>query len=799
MTILFFCNLNTGKLGAFENLLLEIGRRLTAGGDRLVVIFGAPPFGPVPEALKEAGISWDYIKGWAGEAGHPRAWRFVLPALAAIRRFQPELVAVHFGNEFPTLVAALMSKCFMKRSPIWVWHQRQQIEDPSFITRRLSRIRTLGLVVHHYVVSYEGGRKSLQARNVKPEKITRIYNAVPEYVSGRSPGWLKQELCLTADAVVAVNVGWLVPRKRIDISIRAFAKVAQKLPNSHLLVVGDGSERGALEAKVRALGMETRIHFLGARNDVRDILSQADCLVHSSIAETCTNVVLESMAAGIPAVIMNAGAATEQIDDGVSGYVVGAHDEQALADRLEEVMSNSMIRKTMGSAALQKWKTPFNLDVTAAEHADLYRHLLGKVCLSRRPIKTLSLCNLIPLKMGAFERLLAAIGQEFKNAGDEFVVTLSGKPIEPVAELLRTKHVRWEVVDGWAYGPDKVNAWGFVVPALRLLRRENPDVVIVNFGNELPLLVTVLLARLMGMGKVKWIWQQHQQIKDPGWIEKRLSRLRLLNLSVDHFVAVYRGGFESLRKRGIPADKITIIHNAVTPYTPSQPKGWLRKELGIPPDEILMVTIGSLIPRKRIDFLLRACAPLRAEGSVVGCQVDQLLNEQLVGSPLTTQQLDNLTTKLPPWRLLIIGEGPDREQLESLSRDLGIAHQVHFLGLRNDIREMLPECDLYVHASSAETCTYALTESMAAGIPAVVLDAGAAKEQIQDEVSGYVLDAVDAEVFASRVRELMENMEKRAEMGRAAEARWRENFTMDVSASAYHHLYRRLGAREGKG
>jgi glycosyltransferase involved in cell wall biosynthesis len=76
-----------------------------------------------------------------------------------------------------------------------------------------------------------------------------------------------------------------------------------------------------------------------------------------------------------------------------------------------------------------------------------------------------------------------------------------------------------------------------------------------------------------------------------------------------------------MRKRGIPAIKITVIHNAVTSYAPERPKGWVREEFGIGPDEVILVTIGSLIPRKLIDFLLRACAALGTEGKVVGCQV----------------------------------------------------------------------------------------------------------------------------------------------------------------------------------
>jgi glycosyltransferase involved in cell wall biosynthesis len=773
MTVLFFCNLKTGKLGAFENLLLEIGRRLTVGGDRLVVIFGSPPFGPVPEALQGAGISWDYIPNWAEKAGHPRAWRFVLPALSVIRRYKPDLVAVHFGNEFPTLVTTLLCKCLMKRAPIWVWHQRQQIESPDLLTKRVSRIRLLSLAVDHFVVPYDGGRESLRARGVSPTSITRINNAVSEYVSLRPQGWLKQELHLSENAVVAVNVGWLVHRKRIDVTIRAFAKVAQTQPDAILLVVGEGPLRKELEALVSSCGLEERVRFLGARNDVRDILAQCDCLVHSSSAEACVNVVTEAMAAGIPAVIMDAGAAREQVIDGNSGYVVGVHDEGALGVRLEEVMRSRETRERMGAAARQRWHQLYNLEITAVEHCDLCRHLLARLHSSKISIKTLFFCNLISLKMGAFEKLLGAIAQEFRNGGDEFVVVFSGEPITPVAEFLRASGVRWQVLSKWAHGPGKERAWGYVLPALQLIRRERPDVAVVHFGNELPTLTAILLARLMGFWKIKWVWQQDQQIRDPGIIEKRLSRMRLLNSVANHFVAMYEGGRESMRKRGIPADKITVIHNAVAPFTPVRLKGWLRQEFGIGSDEVILVTIGSLIPRKRIDFLLRACAALGTEGKVVGCQ-------------------DNPTTKLPPWRLFVIGEGSEREQLEAITRELGISDHVHFLGLRNDIREILPESDIYIHAALSEASTYSIAESMAAGIPAVVVDAGAAKEQIQDGVSGYVLGNADVEAFSSRVRELMEDVSKRTEMGRMAEARWRSKFTMDVSASVYHRLYRRL-------
>ena len=363
---------------------------------------------------------------------------------------------------------------------------------------------------------------------------------------------------------------------------------------------------------------------------------------------------------------------------------------------------------------------------------------------------------------------------------------------------------------------EKVHPWGFVLPALRLLRQERPDVAVVHFGNELPTAATILLARLTGLGKIKWIWQQDQHIHDPGRIGKRLSRLRLLSFFADHFVAVYEGGRESMKKRGIPADKITVIHNSVAPHTPIRPKGWLRKELGIGPDEVLLVTNGSLIPRKRIDFILRACAELgrgggmvdgswlRVEGGSRGRGERQTLGTKealptdhcsptTYHLPPTTYHLPHTTCPPPPWRLLVIGEGPERERLAALAAELGIAGRAHFLGLRNDVRDILAESDLYLHASLAEAGTYAICESMSVSIPGVVTEAGAAREQIIDGVTGWVLPPDDLEGFASRIELLMTESKTRCEMGRLAHKRWHERYRVEVAAEKFYELYARLG------
>ena len=504
-------------------------------------------------------------------------------------------------------------------------------------------------------------------------------------------------------------------------------------------------------------------------------------------------------------------------------------------------------------------------------------------------MKTLLFCNLIPLKTGAYEALLAAIGQEFRKSGDEYVVVFSGDPIPEVADSLRAASVRWHVMREWvggggellscsvdkllSEGPagsrpsttqqlnnlttvtgEKVHPWGFVLPAVRLICLERPDVVAVHFGNEMPTLAASLLCRLIGWRSriisllttqqlnnsatfhpPRWVWEQDQQIQDPGKISRWASKLRIMGLGVDRYLAVYEGGRQSMLKRGIPVEKITVIHNSVAPYTPLRPKGWLRGELLVNgyslsvmgntnnkepitnknDHEVILVTNGSLIPRKRIDFILKACALLQKEKSfeqkpakpakgevgdacgekphALDFEMHPTAGEAYTPQPpLRSSRASVQNLNFANWRLLVIGEGPERERLAALAAELGIADRVHFLGLRNDVREILPECDIYLHASKAETCTYAVTESMAAGVPAVMLNAGAAKEQIENGVTGFVFDEVDPGLFAACLSDLMVNPVRRSEMGRLAKCRWVERFLVERAAASYCKMYGKL-------
>jgi len=379
-------------------------------------------------------------------------------------------------------------------------------------------------------------------------------------------------------------------------------------------------------------------------------------------------------------------------------------------------------------------------------------------------MKVLHFCNLIPNKTGAYESLLAAIGKEFHAHGDELVMAFAGGPIPPVAEALREQGVKWRIIDGWSDGRGGERPWRFCRPALRLLRKERPDVATVHFGNELPSLLVRTLAP-HGPKRTRWIWEQDQQIRDPSALTARVSRIRLLGCGFDRLVAVYDGGRDSLLRRRVPAGRIEVIYNAVGDYEPARKPGWLREELGLGANDIAVVTTGWLVARKRIDFVLKA------------------FSATLLGTRHTV-------------RLIVLGGGPLRGALEREAAELGVSRQTRFFGQRNDVREILAEADVLVHASEGEGSTYALIESMCAGIPAVVTEAGAAREQIADGATGFVLGRNDYAGFADRLLSLVNGRALRRRLGAAARERWQQFYRLEVAAKKYHELYRAV-ARGG--
>ena len=132
--------------------------------------------------------------------------------------------------------------------------------------------------------------------------------------------------------------------------LHAFAGVAAARADVDLLLVGDGPLRGTLTELVRSLGLDSRVHFLGVRSDVPDILRALDVFALTSLSEAASLTLLEAMAAGVPVVVTAVGGNPELVRHGIDGLHVPRGDAGATALALLQILGDPAAASVMGSS-----------------------------------------------------------------------------------------------------------------------------------------------------------------------------------------------------------------------------------------------------------------------------------------------------------------------------------------------------------------------------------------------------------------------------------------------------------------
>jgi N-acetyl-alpha-D-glucosaminyl L-malate synthase BshA len=167
------------------------------------------------------------------------------------------------------------------------------------------------------------------------------------------------------------------PVKRVLDCIRILAEVRKQVP-AHLLMVGDGPDRGAAEHLARELKISPHVSFLGKQNHVERLIPLAHALLMPSEMESFGLVALEAMACGVAPIATRVGGVPELITDGETGFMEALGDVAAQAERAIELLSDEALHTRITEAGRRRAEEHFGADRIIPQYESYYREVLGR-------------------------------------------------------------------------------------------------------------------------------------------------------------------------------------------------------------------------------------------------------------------------------------------------------------------------------------------------------------------------------------------------------------------------------------
>jgi len=293
--------------------------------------------------------------------------------------------------------------------------------------------------------------------------------------------------------------------------------------------------------------------------------------------------------------------------------------------------------------------------------------------------------------------------------------------------------------------------WRCLQDMIAMLRRHRVDLV---HSHEFTMAIYgTAAARWLGIPHV--ITMHGSQYVTSKW--RRQVLLRWAFRSSAATIVVSRDTKRHLENElGLSDTMLRVVLNGV-PMRPGD-RSTVRAELGVSDDQVVLLAVGSLVPRKGHAVLIEALSTLG------------------IGS----------------WTLAIAGGGAERERLEALAEAKGLSRQVRILGHREDVPNLLAASDVFVMPSLWEGLPLALLEAMLAGKPVIASRTSGIPEAVADGVDGVLTTPGDVGELASALRGVISDPARRAALGEAARARAMASFTLDAMADGYEALFREL-------
>jgi len=288
-----------------------------------------------------------------------------------------------------------------------------------------------------------------------------------------------------------------------------------------------------------------------------------------------------------------------------------------------------------------------------------------------------------------------------------------------------------------------------------LIRKERIQIVHTHLVHAS--IVGRIAAKLAGVKSIvttRHYGYYHKEKSLINWIERKTAVFNSNFIAISKAVKEYMNNREKYKP-----EKITVIYNAVdlSLFDSEAPVIISRNK-----DDFLIGSVGRLHPSKGYDTLLKS--------------MPQVIKE------------------FPSVKLIIIGDGIQKEYLERLCSDLGISQQVIFLGRKTpaEVSGFLKNIDLFVLASNWEGFGLALIEAMSAGKPVVAAKVGGIPEIVEDGECGFLVPPGQPRALAEKINYLLQNKKLSVEMGKKGRKRAEVLFSLERMTAELEHLYQGL-------
>lgn len=311
-------------------------------------------------ATRRPSMQWSLVPRVASK----RDLRAIWAHRSAIAAAKPDIVQINLPVPFAEPYTVLAALTVPRARVVVVEHLPMAIPSPGI--RMLKRL-TAPRLAAHVAVGSRAARQVEQLSGLPSGSIRAVPNGVPV------PG--KAAFKRPPHAVFVVGaVGRLHHQKAFDVLIRAVAQ----LPGAHLVLVGDGPERNALERLAGDLGVRDRVAVTGWTDSAATWLHSFDVLAIPSRYEGLPLVLLEAMLSGCTVVATGVGSILDALRDGETGLLVPVDDAEALAVALRRLRDDPGLRLRLGTAAADRAQRLFTVGAMAQAYERLYEEVLAR-------------------------------------------------------------------------------------------------------------------------------------------------------------------------------------------------------------------------------------------------------------------------------------------------------------------------------------------------------------------------------------------------------------------------------------